>query len=108
MWFKVLFKRRSLLETNNPYELLHNAQEIFEWHGKGDELGLKCLKKAMEYAPTVENPAGVYRELTTAFLNAAEDDLMIECDKKAELLDPCEDELFYENGKLKRRKKTSS
>ena len=80
MWFKVLFKRRNLLKTNNPYELLHNAQEIFEWHWKGDELGLKCLKKAMEYAPTVENPAGVYRALTFAFLNITEDDLIIDLD----------------------------
>ena len=88
-------------ESKDPYALLDCAYECFEW-GDDDD-GNKLLLEAIKYDPCT---AKFYRNLSRFYYDMDEKDLMIICQEEADKLDPPEDELYYEEGKLKRRKKT--
>ena len=110
LWFiGVVIKWKKALKTNNPDELLNEAIDLFEYSGYGDPVGKKCLLKAMKYASNAKNPYVLYQELAQEFFMMQEEDLMHICYKKAKkyYVPYSEEELYSENGKLKRRKKKS-
>ena len=99
--------KRNALKTKNPYELLDEARACFYWNGIGDQDGIDCLKKAFKYSENKKDP-GLFGDLAIEFLNLdfeGADELMKECYRRQEELLPRGDELYYENGKLKRRRK---
>ena len=99
--------KRNALKTKNPYELLDEARACFYWNGTGDQDGIDCLIKAFKYAENKKDSV-LFGALATEFSNLrfeGADELMNECYRRQEELEPPGDELYYENGKLKRRRK---
>ena len=102
-------------ESKDPYDLLDYARKSLKYAEKSadkaweydpnDDKCSECkefLLKALEYDP---NEGSFYRQLAFLYSELGELELSNHYFEIADKIDPDEDELFYEKGKLKRRRK---